>query len=393
MVATKAVTCGDWSDQLYVFDLKKCSAAIVNFKFELGVADTLELLLLKYDIPILLCFGHRIEKIIQKVFNTESNHLNQTISDCRDLLLRDKSLKSFPFVEPYIWQTTYIFMQYMNDYLTARKTDSKLLGSVKTIFRYIEVLYMALNTVSSGSHLSLVRPIVQQVLEKINYDDSVEEYYNEMISCDLHITLHDEFNDWSSNNSTRTDMFHRVATFLDPRFHRLTTGDELEPIKQELLSYLVVHRRDDDPTAAGDSLAPKSNSSKFNTSLSYFFGNKASTTPNLRRNELSLEMASYMANVDEEFDVCPMEWWQSKKGALFPNLRQVYERYRCVSPVLSAAALPCSGQIDRRRRYINMIGEGMEETINRDVWLYENRFIVPEKNYDRICSNSKNEFD
>lgn len=376
ILATRTID-SDWSEHLSVFQLEKCVAAIVNFR-----TDQDELLLSKllhaHRIPIVHCFGYVIDEIIDTIL--ADNQFEKVMLDGRQYLLDDLDTHQqcdAPTIYANHWQTKIKFLEHMNA-VYLRNNKREWLPSVQTVLRNVNVLAMARKSIVNSGQLSLIRPIMEQVQEKLNDVDKDVDHYDEDISCDVHLAIKKTIQSWSNKMSPEADLFLKVATFLDPRFHRSTNASDLVHIKQKIRSFL-------EPAASPSSTIPtkpspmaKKSEKKVNSDLNFFFGNKsrvAKAVGTARRDPLDVEIENYMLNVDVPFDECPLDWWQPKEaggGALFPQLRRAAERYQCVAPILIGAVLPVQKQIDRRIRYWNMIGLTVEQ-ICKDVFLYENR--------------------
>lgn len=109
-------------------------------------------------------------------------------------------------------------------------------------------------------------------------------------------------------------------------------------------------------------------STNLSIDLSYFFGdNDGVVMRKPQRCRLDIEIDNYLTDVDETLGICPFEWWQSRDGSFYPNLRQLVRRYQCVPPTTSVNQLPLDEQLFQHNRRFML--NGKISYISKMCWL------------------------
>lgn len=121
-----------------------------------------------------------------------------------------------------------------------------------------------------------------------------------------------------------------MASFLDPRFQRLTAPDDLKSIREDLGKSV---QNDDAKLSEGRSAEARQSKPKVERSfgLSSLFSNiSPATKPKPPKNRFDIEFRSYTEDVSLDMELCPLEWW-TEHESLYPSIKQNVKKYFCVS--------------------------------------------------------------
>lgn len=113
-----------------------------------------------------------------------------------------------------------------------------------------------------------------------------------------------------------------MASFVDPRFQRLTTMDDLKLIYNELTNCTAhIHKK---PRVSSKQKHEKT------IGLSSLFSDintfRKSYVP---KDLLDIEFRNYTNDVSLDMELCPIEWW-SETSTLYPTIRQYVKKHLCV---------------------------------------------------------------
>lgn len=160
--------------------------------------------------------------------------------------------------------------------------------------------------------------------------------------------------------------FLTMASFLDPRFQRLTTPNDFTSIRDELEKYLQNETKSTDITRIEEK-QPKKNDKGFR--LSSLFSNLTPVTKaKTPKNRFDIEFRSYSEDVSLDMELCPLEWWFETES-LYPTIKQHVKKYFCVPAfVNNFHRLPLTEQEELETKYDN-IGNDTNEHL---LWLHLN---------------------
>lgn len=159
-----------------------------------------------------------------------------------------------------------------------------------------------------------------------------------------------------------------MASFLDPRFQRLTSPDDLSSIHDELEKFVQNNEAkllESKPDEKSSKLKPEKS-----FGLSSLFSNM---TPAAKakppKNRFDIEFRSYSEDVSLDMELCPLEWWFETTESLYPNIKQHVKKYFCVPAfVNNFHRLPLNQQEELENKY-DKIGSDTNEKV---LWLHLN---------------------
>lgn len=164
-----------------------------------------------------------------------------------------------------------------------------------------------------------------------------------------------------------------MASFLDPRFQRLTTPDDLISIRKELEKFeqsIPINN------ASSETKQFKSKLDK-NFGLSSLFTNLSSAAkPKPPKNRLDIEFRSYTEDVSLDMELCPLEWWLQNE-TLYPSIKQHVKKYFCVpSFVNNLHRLSIPEQEELEFKYKRFENESANDKL---LWLHLNALRMTSK--------------
>lgn len=169
------------------------------------------------------------------------------------------------------------------------------------------------------------------------------------------------------NCSIIENPFLTMASFLDPRFQRLTSPDDLASIHDEL-EKIAQSNDTKSIESKSDERTTKVKSDK-GFGLSSLFSNITpvnKTKP--PKNRFDIEFRSYSEDVSLDMELCPLEWWFETES-LYPTIKQHVKKYFCVPAfVNNFHRLPLNEQEELESKYDN-IGSDTNEKL---LWLHLN---------------------
>lgn len=160
--------------------------------------------------------------------------------------------------------------------------------------------------------------------------------------------------------------FLTMASFLDPRFQRLTLPDDLNTIHDELEKFVQ-----NDTKSADNKIEVKQSKIKNdkNFGLSSLFSNLTPITKEKpAKSRFDIEFRSYIEDVSLDMELCPLEWW-FETDSLYPIIRQHVKKYFCVPAfVNNFHRLPLI-EIEELESKYDRIGNDTSEKL---LWLHLN---------------------
>ncbi|XP_017005665.2 uncharacterized protein Dref [Drosophila takahashii] len=332
-----------FDDLLTDFYLANCTLAIINYDEE---EDLLHTYLREKNIPIALCYVSVIDKCLRRVFELEE--VATLIEQVKDLMQRHSSeiaskVAEGPlptYNEHFPW-TLYEMLKFFAESISWSEDMDQLVLSAKTVTEALSALVIALDTLR-GEDIplsSMLSPITSKILIKklgiAEQDDPLMMNVKRTISAVLQAHV------ISNDNLT-------AAALLDPRFHRLTTIDNLERTvrmltqqynknfgtlgdgeSNEVAATSSVVAVKTEPRAGGSNAARKSK-------LELLFDIAEIPSPPKRDADSSVEtdLKRYRNEVVVQLDESPIEWWL-KMGHIYGTLRDLSSLYHSVPGVVS----------------------------------------------------------
>lgn len=160
-----------------------------------------------------------------------------------------------------------------------------------------------------------------------------------------------------------------VASFLDPRFQRLTAPEDIQTIRDELEKNVEIdYPKQSEHTLSESRSDVKQTKSKL--SLSSLFTNLSPIEkPKPPKNRFDIEFRSYTEDVSLDMELCPLEWW-AENETLYPILKQHVKKYFCVpSFVNNVHRLPLHEQEELEMKYHRI---DCDEPSEKLLWLHLN---------------------
>lgn len=158
-----------------------------------------------------------------------------------------------------------------------------------------------------------------------------------------------------------------MASFLDPRFQRLTTSDDLTLIRNELNKNVQ-----NDDASVSESRCSETRQSKMkhekSFGLSSLFSNLSpASKPKPPKNRFDIEFRSYTEDVNLDMEMCPLEWW-AEHELLYPSIRSHVKKFFCVpSFVNNLHRLSLRDQEELEQKYEKF---KEEEPTEKMLWLH-----------------------
>lgn len=118
-----------------------------------------------------------------------------------------------------------------------------------------------------------------------------------------------------------------MASFLDPRFQSLTSGDDKTSIREELEN--SIQKPDTSHTKRPEPQHQKTKSERLSGLSSLFAKHAPANKTKMPKNRFDIEFRSYTEDVNLDMDQCPLTWW-SESEFLYPNIKRQVVNYFCV---------------------------------------------------------------
>ncbi|KAH8255599.1 hypothetical protein KR038_007016 [Drosophila bunnanda] len=337
-----------FDDLLTDFYLPNCTLAIVNYDDE--HEDLLHTYLREKNIPIILCYVTIIDKCLRRVFEIEE--VASLLEQVKDIIQRHSAeisakVAELPsYNENFPW-TLYEMLKFFAESISWSDDMDQLVLTAKTVTEALSALVIALDTLR-GEDIplsSMLSPITSKILIKklgiAEQDDSLMMNVKRTIAGVLqsHII--------SNDNLT-------AAALLDPRFHRLTTIDNLERCVR-----MLTHKYNKafGGTSSGDTsdVAPTTSVNSSSTvnikaepraigvggsarrsKLELLFDIAEIPSPPKRDSDSTVEtdLKRYRNEVIVQLDESPIEWWH-KMGHIYGTLRDLATLYQSVPGVVT----------------------------------------------------------
>ncbi|KAI8043215.1 uncharacterized protein LOC128262834 [Drosophila gunungcola] len=329
-------------DLLTDFYLPNCTLAIINYDDE---EDLLYTYLREKNIPIALCYVSVIDKCLRRVF--ELDEVAPLLDQVKELMQRHSSEIASkvselpPYNEHFPW-TLYETLKFFAESISWSEDMDQLVISAKTVTEALSALVIALDTLR-GEDIplcSMLSPITSKILIKklgiAEQDDPLMMNVKRTISGVLQAHI------ISNDNLT-------AAALLDPRFHRLTTIDNLERCVRMLTHKYNKNfggsaegETNEVATTSSSTVAIKSESRTGGVSaagkskLELLFDIADIPTPPKKENDSSVEsdLKRYRNEVVVQLDESPIEWWL-KMGHVYGTLRDLATLYQSVPGVVT----------------------------------------------------------
>ncbi|XP_017075793.1 uncharacterized protein LOC108110995 [Drosophila eugracilis] len=332
-----------FDDLLTDFYLANCTLAVINYDDD---EDLLYTYLREKNIPIVLCYVSVIDKCLRRVFELEE--VATLMEQVKDLMQRHSSeiaskvaegpLPSYN--EHFPW-TLYEMLKFFAESITWSEDMDHLVLSAKTVTEALSALVIALDTLR-GEDIplcSMLSPITSKILIKklgiAEQDDPLMMNVKRTISSVLQAHI------ISNDNLT-------AAALLDPRFHRLTTIDNLDRTIRMLTNKYnktfggVSEGESNEVAATSSAVAIKAeprnpgNSASRRSKLELLFDIAEIPSPPKRDADSSVEtdLKRYRNEVVVQLDESPIEWWH-KMGHIYGTLRDLSTLYHSVPGVVT----------------------------------------------------------
>ncbi|KAH8410259.1 hypothetical protein KR009_010227 [Drosophila setifemur] len=357
-----------FDDLLTDFYLANCTLAIVNYEDEddllhtylrekskcfLGYLNLLELKNVKQifpsDIPIVLCYVSVIDKSLRRVFEMEE--VASLLEQVKDIIQRHSAeisskVSELPSYNEHFPWTLYEMLKFFAESISWSEDMDQLVLTAKTVTEALSALVIALDTLR-GEDIplcSMLSPITSKILVKklgiAEQDDTLMMNVKRTIASVLQTHI------ISNDNLT-------AAALLDPRFHRLTTIDNLDRCVRMLtqkynkafggpgggeptevaattsVNTTPIVAIKTETRASGGSAARKSK-------LELLFDIAEIPNPPKRDADSSVEtdLKRYRNEVIVQLDESPIEWWL-KMGHIYGTLRDLATLYQSVPGVVT----------------------------------------------------------
>ncbi|XP_016979099.1 uncharacterized protein LOC108044560 [Drosophila rhopaloa] len=328
-------------DLLTDFYLPNCTLAIINYDDE---EDLLYTYLREKNIPIVLCYVSVIDKCLRRVFELEE--VASLLEQVKELMQRHSSEIASkvselpPYNEHFPW-TLYETLKFFAESISWSEDMDQLVISAKTVTEALSALVIALDTLR-GEDIplcSMLSPITSKILIKklgiAEQDDPLMMNVKRTIAGVLqaHIITNDNLT---------------AAALLDPRFHRLTTIDNLDRCVRMLTHKYnknfggLGEGETNEVATTSSNVAIKSEprtggvSAAGKSKLELLFDIADIPNPPKRDADSTVEtdLKRYRNEVAVQLDESPIEWWL-KMGHIYGTLRDLATLYQSVPGVVT----------------------------------------------------------
>ncbi|XP_017042853.1 uncharacterized protein LOC108089214 [Drosophila ficusphila] len=330
-----------FDDLLTDFYLPNCTLAIINYEDE---EDLLHTYLREKNIPIVLCYVSVIDKCLRRVFELEE--VATLVEQVRDIIQRysteiSSKVSELPAYNEHFPWTVYETLKFFAETISWSDDMDQLVISAKTVTEALSALVIALDTLR-GEDIplcSMLSPITSKILIKklgiAEQDDPLMMNVKRTIAAVLQAHV------ISNDNLT-------AAALLDPRFHRLTTIDNLDRVIRMLTQKYnknfngAAEGENSEVAATSGAVTIKSeprtggNSTARKSKLELLFD--IAEIPNLPKRDadsnVETDLKRYRNEVVVQLDESPIEWWL-KMGNIYGTLRDLATLYQSVPGVVT----------------------------------------------------------
>ncbi|XP_022222605.1 uncharacterized protein LOC111074199 [Drosophila obscura] len=335
-----------FDDLLTDFYLTNCTLVIINYDDE---EDLLYSYLKEKNIPIVLCYVSVIDKCLLRVFDIEE--VSSLLEQVKDIIQRHSAeisskVSELPsYNENFPW-TLYEMLKFFTESISWSEDMDQLVLTAKTVTEALSALVIALDTLR-GEDIplcSMLSPITSKILIKklgiVEQDDSL------MMS--IKRTIAGVLQSYVISNDNLTS-----AALLDPRFHRLTTienldrcvrmltqkynktfgGSNSEPTEVNATNSVNTSPMANIKTEARNS-AGGSNAKKSKLELLFDVAEIPNRPKRDSDSTVETDLKRYRNEVIVQLDESPIEWWL-KMGHIYATLRDLATLYQSVPGVVT----------------------------------------------------------
>ncbi|EDW03123.1 uncharacterized protein LOC6562822 [Drosophila grimshawi] len=351
-----------FDELLTEFYLPNCTMAIVNYDDE---EDLLQSFLKEKNIPIVLCYVSVIDKCLRHVFELEE--VATALEQVKDIIQRHSAeisskVSELPAYNEHFPWTLYELLKFFAESISWSEDMDQLVITAKTVTEALSALVIALDTLRGEDMplCSMLSPITSKILiKKLGIAEQ-----DEPLMMNIKRTIAGVLQSQIIANDTLTS-----AALLDPRFHRLTTIDNLDSCVRMLTQkynktfggVLGTDSQSGDSTevaatasvsstptvtiktepnvkqgsgsaAAGAAISQNAKKSK----LELLFDVAEIPSPPKRDADSTVEtdLKRYRNEVIVQLDESPIEWW-NKMGHIYGTLRDLSTLYQGVPGVVN----------------------------------------------------------
>ncbi|XP_068151391.1 uncharacterized protein Dref [Drosophila tropicalis] len=342
-----------FDDVLADFYLPNCTLAIVNYEDD---EDLLHNFLKEKNIPIVLCYVSVIDKCLRRVFDLED--VSSLLEQVKDIIQRHSAeisskVSELPSYNEHFPWTLYELLKFFAESISWSEDMDQLVLSAKSVTEALSALVIALDTLR-GEDIplcSMLSPITSKILIKklgiAEQDDPLMMNIKRTIASVLQTHI------ISNDNLTS-------AALLDPRFHRLTTIDNLDRTVRSLTQ--KYNKTFGSLSGVGGSSEPTEVAATTSVNTTPTVSIKAETKNGggsggsiSKKSKLELlfdiaeipsapkrdadstvetDLKRYRNEVIVQLDESPIEWW-SKMGHIYGTLRDLAALYHGVPGVVT----------------------------------------------------------
>ncbi|EDW12248.1 uncharacterized protein LOC6576821 [Drosophila mojavensis] len=343
------------------FYLPNCTLAIVSYDDE---EDLLQTYLKEKNIPVVLCYVSVIDKCLRHVFELEE--VATALEQVKDIIQRHSAeisskVSELPAYNEHFPWTLYELLKFFAESISWSEDMDQLVITAKTVTEALSALVIALDTLRGEDMplCSMLSPITSKILiKKLGIAEQ-----DEPLMMNIKRTIASVLQSQIIANDTLTS-----AALLDPRFHRLTTIDNLDSCVRMLTQKynkafggsMGTDSQSGDSTevasAATVSSAPtvtiktepnvKSGSSsaaavaashsakKSKLELLFDITEIPSAPKRDADSTVETDLKRYRNEVIVQLDESPIEWW-NKMGHIYGTLRDLATLYQGVPGVVN----------------------------------------------------------
>ncbi|XP_055299760.1 uncharacterized protein LOC129567157 [Sitodiplosis mosellana] len=333
----------------FIESLKNCSAFVVDFDMETDFEA-----ILPVEIPTIPTFSYVTKMAFDACMQLSAV---RTAVDSADEFLVGKIKGSHTWLQQFEYLS-----QFLNDY---NEENNQI---IKILIECLQPLKNCLDVLAfeTSAYASIMKPVALQLINQ-HYVESESDTKSSdteltVLEKDLKRTIFRIFQQNIIGNP-----FLTIGSFLDPRFQRLTSPDDLSSIHDEL-EKIVQNNDAKSSEAKTDERLLKVKSEK-SFGLSSLFSN---ITPVAKakppKNRFDIEFRSYSEDVSLDMELCPLEWWFESE-TLYPTIKQHVKKYFCVPAfVNNFHRLPLNEQEELESKYDNIDSDTNEKLL----WLHLN---------------------
>ncbi|EDW57828.1 E3 SUMO-protein ligase ZBED1 [Drosophila virilis] len=343
------------------FYLPNCTLAIVNYDDE---EDLLQTYLKEKNIPVVLCYVSVIDKCLRHVFELEE--VATSLEQVKDIIQRHSAeisskVSELPAYNEHFPWTLYELLKFFAESISWSEDMDQLVITAKTVTEALSALVIALDTLRGEDMplCSMLSPITSKILiKKLGIAEQ-----DEPLMMNIKRTIASVLQSQIIANDTLTS-----AALLDPRFHRLTTienldscvrmltqkynktfggsvgtdsqsGDSAEVAPTAPVNAPTVTIKTEPNVKSGGSsssaAAATSHSAK-KSKLELLFDVAEIPNPPKRDADSTVEtdLKRYRNEVIVQLDESPIEWW-NKMGHIYGTLRDLATLYQGVPGVVN----------------------------------------------------------